>query len=282
MHVLYKNLNIDKLRTTAFHPQTDGLVERVNRTLKGMLASYTNDNPTEWDTFLPYLTFAYNTSVQTSTAETPHYLLFGCDPIEPQDVMTLTRYRFIDDYNMIFLQHLHDARELARTHLLQAQTRQKHNYDKTKTSVQSFDVGHNVLLQEMSLNVGKQEPKFTGPYTIVTKLSEHNYTIKLPNSNVERVVNVKRLKLWPTRPEHLTRSITPDLASPSDKPPTNIQQSDANNGTDFPKPDTVDTSLVTDNQDKPIVKRPRGRPRKNQASSPKPKGRTSRSTDAYL
>ena len=120
---LYKNLNIDKIRTTAFHPQTDGLVERVNRTLKSMLASYTNDNPTDWDNFLPYLTFAYNTSVQTSTNETPHYLLFGCDPIEPQDVVTLTRYRFVDDYNMIFLQHFHDARELARTHLILAQNR---------------------------------------------------------------------------------------------------------------------------------------------------------------
>ena len=167
-------MNIDKIRTTAFHPQTDGLVERVNRTLKSMLASYTNDNPTDWDNFLPYLTFAYNTSVQTSTNETPHYLLFGCDPIEPQDVVTLTRYRFVDDYNMIFLQHFHDARELARTHLILAQNRQKHNFDKTRTSVQTFNVGDDVLLQEMSLNVGKQEPKFTGPYTIVTKLSEHN------------------------------------------------------------------------------------------------------------
>ncbi|XP_075768775.1 uncharacterized protein LOC142821515 isoform X2 [Pelodiscus sinensis] len=51
-------LQIRKLRTSVYHPQTDGLVERFNRTLKGMLRKFAQDEPREWDKLLPALMFA--------------------------------------------------------------------------------------------------------------------------------------------------------------------------------------------------------------------------------
>ena len=47
-------LNIDKTRTTAFHPQSDGLVERFNRTLENMLSLYVADNQKDWDAMNTY------------------------------------------------------------------------------------------------------------------------------------------------------------------------------------------------------------------------------------
>jgi len=56
--------------TTAYHPQTN-MTERVNRTLKCMIASYVEDNHRKWDTYLPEFRFALNTAVQETTGLTP-------------------------------------------------------------------------------------------------------------------------------------------------------------------------------------------------------------------
>nr|XP_025037655.1 uncharacterized protein LOC112544857 [Pelodiscus sinensis] len=58
MTELCRTLQIRKLRTSVYHPQTDGLVERFNRTLKGMLRKFAQDDPREWDKLLPALMFA--------------------------------------------------------------------------------------------------------------------------------------------------------------------------------------------------------------------------------
>jgi transposase InsO family protein len=57
-------LQIKKSRTTPYHPQCDGLVERYNRTLLNMLATASKGNPKNWESFVRSMCFAYNTSVQ--------------------------------------------------------------------------------------------------------------------------------------------------------------------------------------------------------------------------
>lgn len=56
-------LGIHRVNTTAYHPQTDGLVERFNRTLIDMLAKRVERNGNDWDTQLPYVLFAYRASL---------------------------------------------------------------------------------------------------------------------------------------------------------------------------------------------------------------------------
>ena len=55
-------LDTDHLTTTSYHPQTNGLCERLNHTLANMLSMYVNTNHNNWDQILPFVTFAYNTS----------------------------------------------------------------------------------------------------------------------------------------------------------------------------------------------------------------------------
>ena len=76
-------LGFKKVNTMAYHPQTDGLVERFNRTLTAMLAKSVEKRGPEWDERLPYVLFAYRACQQASTQESPFFLLYGRDPKLP-------------------------------------------------------------------------------------------------------------------------------------------------------------------------------------------------------
>lgn len=69
-------LGFHKTNTSAYHPQTDGLVERFNRTLTMMLAKTVEKGGKDWDQHLPFVLFAYRASQQHSTLESPFYLLY--------------------------------------------------------------------------------------------------------------------------------------------------------------------------------------------------------------
>ena len=76
-------LGYKKVNTTAYHPQTDGLVERFNRTLISMLAKTVERDGKDWDQQLPFVLFAYRASQQQSTQESPFFLIYGRDPRLP-------------------------------------------------------------------------------------------------------------------------------------------------------------------------------------------------------
>ena len=84
---LYKLLGIKKTRTTPYHPQSDGLMERNNRTIKDILSKVVNDNRDDWDEWIPHVLLAYRTAVQSSTGFTPHKMLVAREARIPMDVM---------------------------------------------------------------------------------------------------------------------------------------------------------------------------------------------------
>ena len=77
LHEVCKLLNIHKTRTMPYHPQSDGLVERCNRTLLNMLSTCAYNHPFDWEHYLWKVCMAYNSSVQSSAGYTPFYLMFG-------------------------------------------------------------------------------------------------------------------------------------------------------------------------------------------------------------
>ena len=81
-----KLLKIEKLRTTAYHPQCDGQVERFNRTLGNMLATIAGNNQKEWDLYLQQVLLAYRKSNNESTGATPFSLLYGREARLPVDL----------------------------------------------------------------------------------------------------------------------------------------------------------------------------------------------------
>ncbi len=102
-------MGIHKVNTTAYHPQTDGLVERFNHTLADMLAKKAERSGRDWDTHLPY--------IQESTRESPFFLLYGQDPRLPTELrldQPRTRKTFdLDTYKGEVDAQLQDAWSLA-------------------------------------------------------------------------------------------------------------------------------------------------------------------------
>ncbi|KAF8771831.1 Retrovirus-related Pol polyprotein like [Argiope bruennichi] len=76
---LYEILGIDKTRTTALHPQSDGMVERFNRTILNSLSLLVSSNQQDWDKKLPFFLFAYRSAVHEITGCSPSQMLFGRD-----------------------------------------------------------------------------------------------------------------------------------------------------------------------------------------------------------
>jgi len=85
---LFSQLGTKLAMSTAFHPQTDGQTERLNRTLEDMLRIYATYKQDTWDEYLPAAEFVYNNSKQASTGFTPFELDNGQHPITPITLAT--------------------------------------------------------------------------------------------------------------------------------------------------------------------------------------------------
>ena len=87
LELVYETLGIQRLRTTPYHPECDGISERLVQTTKKMLAAFVNERCDDWDLYVNKVAFAYNTSVHITTQQTPFELQFGRMPIIPIDLI---------------------------------------------------------------------------------------------------------------------------------------------------------------------------------------------------
>ncbi|KAL9964889.1 hypothetical protein ACROYT_G028596 [Oculina patagonica] len=175
-----KLLDIEKTRTTPLHPQSDGQVERYNRTLIEMLRGKLKESQDDWDLQLQPCMMAYRSSVHKSTGETPNMLMLGREIEVPLDVITESAPDtppLTTDYAVALQQRLAGAHEVARRHLGRAAERQKRNYDK-RVSNKPYRVGDSVWFHNIRRKKGRN-PKldcpWEGPYLVVTVLSDVTY-----------------------------------------------------------------------------------------------------------
>lgn len=193
--------------TTSYHPQTNGLTERLNRTLTDMLSMYVSDDHSDWDVALPYVTFAYNSSRLDTAGYSPFYLLFGREPTLPLDTLiqqTAPRSLYAQDA----IAHANTARKIAHSRLALSQHAQKNRYDR-RHSTRNFPPGALVLLWCPARRVGRSQKllaRYYGPYRVLRQVTEVNYEIApLASSDSSRspqtdVVHVARLKPYRSQP----------------------------------------------------------------------------------
>ncbi len=73
--------NINKLNFHAYKPESNGVVETLNRKVITCLRTLNNPHSITWDTWIPHVTCALNIEIYSATGETPHYSLFGEDKV---------------------------------------------------------------------------------------------------------------------------------------------------------------------------------------------------------
>ena len=78
---------VQKLRTSPYHAQTNGQVERMNQTIICMIGKLEEDKKACWSEHLPELLLAYNATRSAVTGYSPYYLLFGRRPRIPVDYL---------------------------------------------------------------------------------------------------------------------------------------------------------------------------------------------------
>ena len=207
-----KILKIRKLRTVAYKPSTNGKIESFNASLGNMLASILGDDKFTWDVKLPYAVYSYNTSVHEGTKFSPHYLTFGQNVREPEDLWLPPKYRIMNKENEEFLAIWKDSLYEAKENLEQSQLKQKYYFDRNK-KLRSFQIGDLILIKEMRVRY-KFDDRFLGPYIVLKKLNDRNYVIKRPSKDKELIVNVNRMKLYHSRkPEDIPKQVTNNFRS---------------------------------------------------------------------
>ncbi len=174
----YRQVGIRKTRTTPLHPQSDGLVERYNRTLATQLALCVSRDQKDWDLQLPLVLLATRSAVQETTGCTPALLMLGRELRTPS---SLLMGRPPDaPPGLEYTHQLQDRLQFARRQALQAGIRQKRAYDHRCTG-RDFKAEELVWVYGPKRQKGRS-PKldcvWAGPCYVVKKLGESIYRVR--------------------------------------------------------------------------------------------------------
>lgn len=223
-------MGIKKLNTTAYHPQTDGLVERFNRTLLDMLLKTVKSGGQDWDVRLPYVLFAYRATMQHSTGESPFFLLYGQDPQLPTEAAlcppVVRSLLCIDDYKSQMLQALSSAWKLAQQNVKKAQQKQKKQHDKKARDI-VFNPGDRVFVYMPAIRTRpayKLTRPYKGPYRVITT---HPNGVELQSVDHPKA---KAIRVALNRVRHCPTAITKEevvMITPAAEEDSNVDHSDS-------------------------------------------------------
>ena len=214
-----KSLSISHKISSAYHPESQGALERWHQTLKAMLRKYCHETAKDWDDGVPMVLFAIRETVQESLGFSPAELVFGhtvrgpLKVIKDQLMSADSRSQSVLQYVSQFRERLHEACSLAKETLSSTQKKLKRQFDEKAVS-RSFQAGDQVLVL-LPIPGAALSARFSGPYVIDRKLSETDYIVHTPDRRrASRVCHINMLKRYHGRDVPSTPS-TEKVAGPA-------------------------------------------------------------------
>uniref|UniRef100_A0A8C1LU18 Gypsy retrotransposon integrase-like protein 1 n=1 Tax=Cyprinus carpio TaxID=7962 RepID=A0A8C1LU18_CYPCA len=198
---LCKLLKVRQIRTSVYHPQTDGLVERFNKTLKQMLRRVVAEDQRDWDQMIPYVLFGIREVPQASTGFTPFELLFGR---QPRGLLDVAREAWEQQpaVGRTTLEHIKAMREridrvmpLVREHMSKAQQDQQRLFNRA-AQPREFQPGDYVMVL-VPTSACKFLARWQGPYTVTERVGPVTYKVRQPGRRKEeQLYHINLLKRW--------------------------------------------------------------------------------------
>lgn len=192
MKRIAKRFNIKQVTTTAYHPASNGTIERFHAVLVDYLKKFieSNDN---WDQFLSLATFSYNTNLQDSHKFTPFELVFGRLPRTPSDdeISKEDTVPTYENYLVNLISTLNKLQNQARLNIIESKHKNKKYYDQ-RVNVKVFQLGEDVWLLKGG-KIRKFEDHYQGPFKITETFPDGNVRIAL-DPNKSKIVHTNRLR----------------------------------------------------------------------------------------
>lgn len=190
MKRVFKLLQIKPKNTTVYRPQSNAALEKAHRSVKEYLRHYINKNLNDWNNYIPFFVFTYNTTPHMSTNFSPHELMFGEKATVPSNLTKKPDIVYnYDDYYFELRHKMQTAHEFARENLIKSKQHNKQYYDKY-TNPHVFQIGDKVIMENPTHK--KLEQRYTGPYVVLEIISDINTKIRVKNRDV--VMHNNRLK----------------------------------------------------------------------------------------
>ncbi|KAM3936145.1 LOW QUALITY PROTEIN: uncharacterized protein RB166_003262 [Leptodactylus fuscus] len=207
-----------KLRTTAYHPQGNGLCEKVNQIFINMLRTASVTKQAEWPQLLDELVEIYNNTTHCSTGYSPYFLMFGRQGQLPKDCALGIQVPDVinplpkTDWVLEHQRRMQEAQEIVDCRMKEAHRRQEENYNQ-RANATPLHIGDKVWLKKYHRTRKLDSLWETEPYTITANpyLESDVYEVKKPGM-APQTVHRNRIKLC-TRKDLLKMSAPPQATT---------------------------------------------------------------------
>lgn len=222
MEEFLRLFGISHIKTSAYHPEMDGMVERYIATLKSGLRKYIDRFGGQWHKSIPYLLFVFREFPHQSTGFTPFELIYGRNPRGPLDVLKEEWQELskgqdsVVSYLLDTYQRLEAARDLARSTETEVKANVKMWYDRSARE-RSFKVDDMVLILLPSSS-NKLLARWQGSFPVSEKLSHTTYKVKTGQGHrMNRTFHVNMLARWESPSAVCLLSTTTELPTGLDE-----------------------------------------------------------------